>query len=75
MITILSHKGKECPYRLARPTPNICQHETGYCHDCQIYLDSITQRHLQERGSNAEPKSDCFLFDRIKPTLEQFKEE
>ena len=34
-------KGKRCPYGeyLDRPIPNSCQHETGYCHGCQIYLD------------------------------------
>jgi hypothetical protein len=42
-----SMKGKECLYGrfLNNPTPDICQHETEFCQDCQIYLDFKSGNH------------------------------
>lgn len=45
MTTFQSMRGKQClcGEKLKRPTPNICQHETGDCLACQIYLDWLRQ--------------------------------
>ena len=31
-------KGQKCPYKINRPTPNICQEDSG-CVNCMIYQD------------------------------------